>query len=402
MTRPRFTAGATGAATAPARPYRQFLPADRRRPGQHTPATTCRLFAAPSSSQRSPPRPTTRPGPDGQPVIETVETVSPPDIKGALWWLERRLPALFGRGLEQAGQHRQHPRPRKAAARGAPDRRPHGTPQQAQEAARSRQRRQSFKLATCREHPPLDQTALAPGRVNRVPGCVHLVDICPASTTSSSFPGADLKSAGSAQVAPARRDPPRPRCRGRPGSSTEVAATRVCGCMFGPPQAARPSSPPRRWPRQGHPGRQRGGLRPLQPGSRPGGESGARLHITAPAARRTRGHQAGSASTSGLSSTGRRALVHLQPLPGPAPAPVAVKKCARSGHTAAGRRLIGGHHMPEVPQPASPVDSRHNSPERPPISQHHRTPVPKTRRPAYPRSEPSLTRRCRWGRCLKS
>ena len=48
---------------------------------------------------------TTRPGPDGQPVVETVETVeavSPPDIKGALWWLERRLPALFGRGVEHA------------------------------------------------------------------------------------------------------------------------------------------------------------------------------------------------------------------------------------------------------------------------------------------------------------
>ena len=59
---------------------------------------------------------TTRPGPDGQPVIETVETVSPPDIKGALWWLERRLPALFGRGLEQAGSidsthDREKPRP---------------------------------------------------------------------------------------------------------------------------------------------------------------------------------------------------------------------------------------------------------------------------------------------------
>ena len=47
---------------------------------------------------------TTRPGPDGQPVTETVKTVSPPDIKGALWWLERRLPALFGRRLEHAGR----------------------------------------------------------------------------------------------------------------------------------------------------------------------------------------------------------------------------------------------------------------------------------------------------------
>ena len=44
---------------------------------------------------------TTRPGPDGQPVTETV---SPPDIKGALWWLERRLLALFGRRLEHAGR----------------------------------------------------------------------------------------------------------------------------------------------------------------------------------------------------------------------------------------------------------------------------------------------------------
>ena len=35
--------------------------------------------------------------------VADTETVSPPDIKGALWWLERRLPALFGRRLEDAG-----------------------------------------------------------------------------------------------------------------------------------------------------------------------------------------------------------------------------------------------------------------------------------------------------------
>ena len=39
----------------------------------------------------------------GDGTVEETTTVSPPDIKGALWWLERRLPALFGRRLEHAG-----------------------------------------------------------------------------------------------------------------------------------------------------------------------------------------------------------------------------------------------------------------------------------------------------------
>ena len=38
---------------------------------------------------------TTRTAPDGGTITETVKTVSPPGIKGALWWLERRLPHLF-------------------------------------------------------------------------------------------------------------------------------------------------------------------------------------------------------------------------------------------------------------------------------------------------------------------
>ena len=66
---------------------------------------------------------TTRPGPDGQPVTETVETVSPPDIKGALWWLERRLPALFGRRLEHAGSIDSTHDREKPAAPGARDHR---------------------------------------------------------------------------------------------------------------------------------------------------------------------------------------------------------------------------------------------------------------------------------------
>ena len=39
----------------------------------------------------------------GDGTVEETTTVRPPDIKGALWWLERRLPALFGRRLEHAG-----------------------------------------------------------------------------------------------------------------------------------------------------------------------------------------------------------------------------------------------------------------------------------------------------------
>ena len=34
--------------------------------------------------------------------IEETVTVRPPDIKGALWWLERRLPHLFGRHVAAA------------------------------------------------------------------------------------------------------------------------------------------------------------------------------------------------------------------------------------------------------------------------------------------------------------
>ena len=39
----------------------------------------------------------------GDGTVEETTTARPPDIKGALWWLERRLPALFGRRLEHAG-----------------------------------------------------------------------------------------------------------------------------------------------------------------------------------------------------------------------------------------------------------------------------------------------------------
>ncbi len=94
----------------------------------------------------------------------------------------------------------------------------------------------------------------------------------------------------------------------------------------------------------------------------------ARLHITAPAARRTRGHQAGSASTSGCP---RRAAGSRPPpaAAGACPAPVAVKKCARSGHTANGRRLIGGHHSPKCRN-------------RPPPSTHGITPRTSAHQPA--------------------
>ena len=37
-------------------------------------------------------------------IEETTTETRPPDIKGALWWLERRLPALFGRRTEIGGQ----------------------------------------------------------------------------------------------------------------------------------------------------------------------------------------------------------------------------------------------------------------------------------------------------------
>ena len=37
-------------------------------------------------------------------IEETMIETRPPDIKGALWWLERRLPALFGRRTEIGGQ----------------------------------------------------------------------------------------------------------------------------------------------------------------------------------------------------------------------------------------------------------------------------------------------------------
>ena len=36
-------------------------------------------------------------------VEETTTETRPPDIKGAQWWLERRLPALFGRRTEIGG-----------------------------------------------------------------------------------------------------------------------------------------------------------------------------------------------------------------------------------------------------------------------------------------------------------
>ena len=36
-------------------------------------------------------------------IEETTTETRPPDIKGALWWLERRLPALFGRRTEIGG-----------------------------------------------------------------------------------------------------------------------------------------------------------------------------------------------------------------------------------------------------------------------------------------------------------
>ena len=36
-------------------------------------------------------------------IEETTTETRPPDIKGAIWWLERRLPALFGRRTEIGG-----------------------------------------------------------------------------------------------------------------------------------------------------------------------------------------------------------------------------------------------------------------------------------------------------------
>ena len=103
LTRPRFTAGATGAATAAASHIRQFcqrIDAAQASTARDYLQAVRRSVIEPTVTTKT----TTRPGPDGQPVTETVKTVSPPDIKGALWWLERRLPALFGRRLEHAGR----------------------------------------------------------------------------------------------------------------------------------------------------------------------------------------------------------------------------------------------------------------------------------------------------------
>ena len=41
--------------------------------------------------------------PDGTKIREIHKETRPPDVKGALWWLERRFPEEFGRRLEHSG-----------------------------------------------------------------------------------------------------------------------------------------------------------------------------------------------------------------------------------------------------------------------------------------------------------
>ena len=45
----------------------------------------------------------TRTLPDGEQITEVKKETRPGDIKGALWWLERRFPGEFGRRLEHSG-----------------------------------------------------------------------------------------------------------------------------------------------------------------------------------------------------------------------------------------------------------------------------------------------------------
>ena len=41
--------------------------------------------------------------PDGTEIKEIHKETRPPDVKAALWWLERRFPEEFGRRLEHSG-----------------------------------------------------------------------------------------------------------------------------------------------------------------------------------------------------------------------------------------------------------------------------------------------------------